>query len=260
MDELLAAAGLSELSGRELVTALVLVSARLLPIAWLAPYAAPPASPTVVRSATLAALVLATLPLALVHGVLTLSSIDLLLAVARELTLGVALLIATAVPLVAIEHVGRALDAWLSPAVGQQDPSGQLGRLAIAIGAALFVAVGGLRATIGELAHGFVALPIGEPLDLADAQSVTLGSLRLIAHAMRFAAVLAAPALVGLLAAELGIALALRASRLGRVTTEALGVRGGLVVAAALFGLAAALPELPAVTRWALDQARTVGG
>jgi type III secretion protein T len=259
VDELIALLGLPGVSPRELVTAVVLVSARLLPIAWLAPYAAPPASPSIVRAATLAALVLATLPLAVLNGSLSLGSADLVVAVARELTLGVALLIATAVPLVAIEHVGRGLDAWISPAVGQRDPSGQLGQLALAIGAAVFVAIGGLRATIGELAHGFVSLPIGQPLAVIDVQSLTLGSAGIIAHAMTFAVVLAAPALVALFAAELGLALALRASRLGRLTTEALGVRGGLVVAGALFGLAAALPELPAITRWALSQAAALG-
>jgi type III secretory pathway component EscT len=257
--ELLALLGVADLSLRELVTAIVLVTARMLPIAWLAPYAAPPASPSVVRTAVLLSLVLVTLPLAIAHGTLELSSIGMLLAIGRELTLGMALLVATAVPVVAIEHVGRALDAWVSPAMGQQDPSGQLGRLALAMGAALFVAIGGLRVTIGELAHGLVVLPIGQPLAVGDAQTVALGAGRILAHAMTFAAVLAAPALVALFAAELGIALALRASRLGRLTTEALGVRGGLVIAATLFGLAAALPELPALTRWAIEQARSIG-
>jgi type III secretion protein T len=255
VSELLALAALPDLSLRELVTALVLVSARLLPIAWLAPYAAPPASPAVLRSAVLAALVLAMLPLALVHATLSLDAGSIVLAIARELTLGVVLLVATAVPLVAIEHVGRALDAWITPATGQQDASGPLGRLTLVIGAAVFVAIGGLRATIGELARGFVSLPIGATLALEDARTMTLGSAEIALHAMTFAAVLAAPALVALLAAEIGIALALRAARLGRVTTDALGLRGGLVVAATLFGLAAALPELPAITRWALERA-----
>ncbi len=260
MRELVLLLGLPELSFAQLLTALALVAARLLPIAWLAPYAAPAASPFIVRGATLAALVLVTLPLAMLHGTLPLEAIDLLLALLRELTLGAALLIATAVPLVAIEHVGRALDAWISPAVGQDEASGKLGRLALAIASALFVAIGGLRATVGELARGFVTLPIGEPLAFENAQAMALGSARIIAHAMTFAAVLAAPALVALFAAELGIALSLRASRLGRLTTEALGLRGGLVVAATLFGLAAALPELGALTRWALEQASQVGG
>ena len=54
--------------------------------------------------------------------------------------------------------------------------------------------------------------------------------------------------------AELGIAIAVRAARWGRALDGALGLRGGLVLGAALLAIAAALPELPALTRWAVER------
>lgn len=250
MDEALAALGLDGSPG-SIVTCALLLAARLAPIAWLAPYVAPMGSPAIVRTATLAALVAALLGLASIHATIPTTNLGLVLAIARELTLGLALAVASSVPLVAMEHVGRALDAWRP---SRDEGEGTYARLFAALAAAAFVAIGGLRVVMRALGEGLATLPMGEALSAADAQSMTLASARVAATAITFAVSLAAPALVALFAAELGIALAARAARFGRVIDGALGLRGGLLLGAALLAVAAALPELPALTRWAAEQ------
>jgi type III secretory pathway component EscT len=250
MDEALAALGLAGSPGA-IVTCALLLAARVGPIAWLAPYVAPMGSPAIVRTATLAALVAALLGTAFVGAEIPATNVELALALARELTLGLSLAIASSVPVVALEHVGRSLDAWRP---SREDAEGLYTRLFAALAAAAFVAIGGLRVVMRALGDGLVSIPLGAPLAAADAQSIALASARLVATAVTFTVSLAAPALVALFAAELGIAIAVRAARWGRALEPALGVRGGLVLGAALLAIAAALPELPALTRWAMDQ------
>jgi type III secretory pathway component EscT len=171
------------------------------------------------------------------------------LAVARELVVGLSIAVVTSVPLVAFEHVGRALDAWRP---SREDAEGTYTRLFVVLGAGAFVAIGGLRVVMRALGEGLVALPLGHALVAADARTMALDTARVIATAMTFAVSLAAPALVALVAAELGIAIALRAARIGRAMDAVLGVRSGLVLGGALLAIAAALPELPALTDWAV--------
>lgn len=248
MEEALAALGLEGSPGA-IATCALLLAARLLPIAWLAPYVAPVGSPAIVRTATLAAWTLALLGIATVGATIPVTSVALVLALARELTIGLTLAIASSVPLVALEHVGRSLDAWRP---SQQEGEGTYTRLFVALAAAAFVAIGGLRVVMRALGDGLVALPLGHALDAAGAQAMALDSARVATTAITFAVSLAAPGLVALLAAELGIAIAVRAARFGRALDGALGLRGGLVLGAALLAIAAALPELPALTRWAV--------
>lgn len=254
MDALLDALDLG-LSTREATLLLLLVAARLGPLAWIAAWIAPPGSPTLVRTGTLGALVLALAPFAAPHAVLPPNGAALVLALVRELTVGLVLALVTSVPVVAMEHVGRALDAWRP---SREAGDGALTRLFQALAAAAFVSIGGLRVGVRALAEGLVTLPLGAPLTTDDAQELALGAVRILATAIGFAVSLAAPALVALVVAELGIALAVRAARLGRTLDSALGLRSALVLAAALLAVAAALPELPALTRWAVERASEI--
>lgn len=254
MDALLLALDLG-LSARDATVLLLLLAARLAPLAWLAAWIAPPGAPALVRTGTLGALVLALAPFGAAHAVLPAHGAALVLALLRELTLGLVLAVVTSVPVVAMEHVGRALDAW-RPSRGAAE--GTLTRLFQALAAAAFVAIGGLRVSVRALAEGLSTLPLGAPLATDDAQTLALGGVRILATAITFAVSLAAPALVALVIAELGIALAVRAARLGRALDSALGLRSALVLAAALLAVAAALPELPALTRWAIDQSAAI--
>ena len=253
MDEALAALGL-EGPPAAVVACALLLAARLAPVAWLAPYLAPAGSPGVVRVATLGAMVVALLGIASAGATVPQALAGLALALAREATVGVALAVITSVPVVALEHVGRSLDAWRP---SRQDVEGTYARLFAALAAAAFVAIGGVRVVMRALGEQLVAVPLGTSLEASGAQSMALGTARVIATAAAFAVSLAAPALVALVAAELGIAIAVRAARLGRALDLAVGLRGGLVLGAALLALAAALPELPALTRWALAQLAT---
>jgi len=250
MEEALAALGFSG-SSSAIVTCALLLTARLAPIAWLAPWIAPTGSPAIVRTATLAALVLALLGIASTNATIPDNSAALLLAAARELVIGLSIAVVTSVPLVALEHVGRSLDAWRPSA---QDVDGTYARLFTALAAAAFVAIGGLRVVMRALGEGLVSLPIGHALATSDAQEMALDTARVIVTAMTFTVSLAAPALVALFAAELGLAIAMRAARFGRAMDAMLGLRGGLVLGAALLAIAAALPELPGLTRWAVSQ------
>lgn len=229
----------------------LLVAARLVPIAWMAPFVAPVGAPAIVRSATLAGLTAALLPLALQHGTPPAGTLALALAVARELAIGLALLVAASVPVVAYEHAGRALDAWR----GSEPRDGAYGRLAAALGGAAFVAIGGLRLVVRALGEGLVDVPVGAALAAGDARAMALSAAAVGVQALGFAVVLAAPALVALVGAELGLALAARAARFGRALDAAMGLRGGLVLGGALLFVAAATPELATLTRWAIDQA-----
>jgi type III secretory pathway component EscT len=231
-----------------LACALLLV-ARLVPLAWLAPWMAPVGSPAIVRTATLFALVTAMLGLASSTATVPANAATFAIAIVRELVVGLAIAITTSIPLVALEHVGRALDAWRP---SREDAEGTFTRLYAALAAAAFVAIGGTRVAVRAIGDGLVSLPLGATLVSADARGMALDTARVLATAITFVASLAAPALVALFAAELGIALAVRGARLGRTLDAAISLRGGLVIGAALLGIAAALPELPALTRWAL--------
>lgn len=250
MEEALAALGVQGSPGG-IATVALLLAARLAPVAWLAPYVAPMGSPAIVRTATLAAMVGALLGIASSGASVPDTNAALVLALVRELLVGLCIAIVTSVPVVALEHVGRGLDAW-RPSRGEAD--GTYARLFAALAAAAFVAIGGLRVVWRALGEGLVSLPLGEAIDASDAQAMALATARVIATAVTFAVSLAAPALVALFAAELAIAIAVRAARWGRALDGALGLRAGLVLAAALLAIAAALPELPALTRWAIAQ------
>jgi type III secretory pathway component EscT len=239
----------------EVVLVACLVAARLAPIAWMSPVIAPVGAPGIVRSATLAGLTAALLPLALTHGAGPSGAASVVLALLRELTIGLALLAAASVPVVAYEHAGRALDAWR----GSEPRDGTYGRLAAALGGAAFVAIGGLRLVVRALGSGLLEVPVGGALAARDAQAMALSAAEVGLSAIGFAVVLAAPALVALVAAELGLALAARAARFGRALDGALGLRGGLVLGAALLFVAAATPELATLTRWAIDRAAEIG-
>ena len=159
----------------------LLVAARLAPIAWLAPYAAPLGSPTIVRSVMLGALVFALLPLASVHASIPPTGVGLVLAIAREVAIGTALLVATSVPLVAFEHVGRGLDAWRA-SEGRSD-AGPYARLYAALALAAFVAIGGLRAVTRELGNGFIVCPVGASAGF-DASARALEAAHMGVHAI----------------------------------------------------------------------------
>lgn len=254
VDQVVAELGVGALaSPRDVLVCALLLAARLAPVAWLAPWIAPGGSPAIVRSATLAALVVALLGIAAPGAHLPAGTAALVLALARELVIGLATAVATSVPVVAIEHVGRSLDAWRP---SRDDAEGTYGRLFVALAAAAFVGIGGVRVVMRALGEQLALVPLGAVLDASDAQGIALSTARVVATAIGFAVSLAAPGMVALVAAELGIAVALRAARLGRTLDGALGLRGGLVLGAALLGVAAALPELPAMTEWALRQVR----
>jgi type III secretory pathway component EscT len=229
-----------------LLPSALLLAARLLPIAWLAPYVAPIGSPAIVRTATLGALTAALLGVGASAATIP-SGLALWIAVVRELIVGLVIAIATSVPVLALEHVGRSLDAW-RPSRGDETYA----RLFAALAAAAFVAIGGLRVVTRALGEGLVAIPLGETAGVETMQDQAIAMARIVATAITFTASLAAPGLVALFAAELGIALAARAGRVARALDLAVGLRGGLVLGAALLAIAAALPELPALTRWAI--------
>ena len=252
MEDLLAALGIA-LGPHEAVVCAFLLAARLAPIAWLAPWIAPTASPAIVRTTTLAALVLALLGIASSRATIPQNDAALVLAIARELVIGLCVAIVTSVPIAVFEHVGRSLDAWRP---SRQDAEGTYTRLFGALAAAAFVAIGGLRVAMRALGDGLASLPLGHAITSDATREMALDTARVLATAVSFTVSLAAPALVALFAAELGIAIAMRAARFGRAMDGALGLRAGLVLGASLLAIAAALPELPALTRWAASQLR----
>ena len=252
VDEALAALGIS-LGAHDALVCALLLAARLGPIAWLAPWIAPTASPAIVRTTTLAALVLALLGIASSRATIPENDPALVLAIARELIIGLCVAIVTSVPIAVFEHVGRSLDAWRP---SRQDAEGTYTRLFGALAAAAFVAIGGLRVVMRALGDALVSLPLGHAVTSDATRTMALDTARVLATAVSFTVSLAAPALVALFAAELGIAIAMRAAHFRRTMDKTLGLRAGLVLDASLLAIAASLPELPALTRWAVSQLR----
>ncbi len=214
------------------LTSVALHALRLLPVAILCPFFGGPLVPALVRLAIAAGLGGAAY-LSCGATPVALRGVDLVFAAGRELFLGCAIGVIASIPLDAARGGGRLADtlrgATLSevhvPLIRQRETA--LGDLLAQWTVALAVWGGGDRLVVRAVFGTFEALPVGRPLETAPVLSAALrGSSELVSCAL----LLAAPAAAGVLAADVALALASRA-------TPALGVASATQPARAALGL-----------------------
>lgn len=223
----------------------LLVSARALPLAWLAPWLGWRGNAASVRVMVALVVALALTPLALAQAPRVPGGwLPLLLMGLREALVGTAFAIAASVPLWALGWAGDLLDRWRgSPSDGSARGEGLLGTLHVSAGVVFFVSVGGHRLAIAAFGGSLVDAPVGTGAALA-LSSFALGTARLVTAALELALALAAPAAVAFLLLEGALALAGRVAPTLRPWVLGMPLRAALGVAIASLGLSAALPRM----------------
>lgn len=228
----------------------LLVLARTLPLAWVAPWLGWKGTAASVRAAVAVALAVSLTPLAMAHAPPLASGwLPLALVLVREALVGAAFALAASMPLYALGWAGELVDRWRgSPAEavvsGPLEGASPLGALHVAAGVVLFVLVGGHRVALAAFAGTFAAAPVGAGASAADLASFALGAGRLVTASLELAVAFAAPAAIAFVLLELALGVAGRAGPGLRLWFAGMPLRAGLGVGVALLGLAALLPRL----------------
>ncbi len=238
----------------------VLVAARVLPLLLFAPFFAMRAAPTLLRTAVALALTVALEPIAAaaappLPGVLGLAALTV-----REALIGTVFAVTASLPLHALDWLGRLVDSWRGAGQGEVsmpsgDRSSPLGALMLLLGVAIFVSMGGHRLALASFADGLGSSPVGAAATTATVQSVALGSLRLVADALAFAAALAAPAAVAIVVVEVALGLVARATPQIPVFFAGMPLRAAVGLGAVLLALSLVVERLPGAFRVAIGAA-----
>lgn len=253
MTDLLDGLGGADLATRALVCALLL-GARIAPPVLLAPWLGLRHTPMTMRIAVILALVLALCPIALSHAsTLPEHLIDLGIAATRELSMGLIFGVVIAIPFFALDHAGRIIDGLResSPADSAvfDESSSPLANLYLLFGATLFLLLGGHRMVIAALADGLKTLPLGSPVDAASAQSLALGSARIIVHALELGISFAAPAITTLLLLTATLGIIERTAPTLPTFFLGMPLRAALGIATVLLSLSMLVPHLTEIMR-----------
>ncbi|MBX7191993.1 MAG: flagellar biosynthetic protein FliR [Sandaracinaceae bacterium] len=227
-----------------------LVAIRLAPLTLVAPAFAARGVPPLVRTTILLALVFGLLPTALaVSPEIPTDALALVTLGLRELALGAMFALAVSVPLYAVDHAGRVVDqlrgggqAEISTPSGERTSllGGALGIFAVA----LFAASGGHRVATLALAEGLRASPPGLASSATEWSSLALESASLLVLVLPLGLSIAAPAIVALVAADVGLAVVARSAPQLPVYFAGMPLRAWLGIAAVLLALAWIVPEL----------------
>lgn len=228
----------------------MLVLARTVPLAWLAPWLGWKGTASAARASVAFALAAALTPLALASApALPASWLALAFLAVREVLIGAAFAIAASVPLYALGWTGQLVDRWRgSPpdatAVGPAGRSSPLGALHLGAAVVLFVTLGGHRLALGAFAGGFADAPIGAGGDASSIVAFALGAGRIVTQSLELALAFAAPAVVSFLVLEMVLGLWGRVAPGIALYVEGMPLRAALGVGVALLGLSALLPRL----------------
>lgn len=226
--------------GRRLAVG-ALVAARIAPLALVAPVLGLRSAPATIRAGVVVAFTVALTPLAL-GGAEVPAGALFWGAMLREALIGALFGLVASIPFFALESGGRLVDLYrganlaevIAPPTGER--TSPTGDLAILGGLACFAAVGGLRLTVGAFASSLVDVPVGaSSLD----RSSMLEAAHALTHAMRFATVVAAPAAVAILVADVAIGLLARSVPRISVFFVAMPIRAmlGLLLAFGAIGI-----------------------
>lgn len=244
-----------------LTSVTLLVLARTVPLAFLAPWLGWKGMVAIARIAIAVALSAAFLPLALVHAPsLPTSWLALLILGAREALLGASFAIAASVPLYALGWTGQLIDRWRgSPvdatSIGPAGRSSPLGALYLGAGVVLFVILGGHRLAIAAFADTLIALPLGEGASASSLADFALGAGQIVTHTLTMTLAFLLPAALSFVVLELVLGLWARVAPGLRLWVEAMPLRAGLGIAVALLTLVALLPRLGPVYERSIDTA-----
>jgi flagellar biosynthetic protein FliR len=242
-----------------------LVAARVLPLVLFAPFFAMRAAPALLRTAVALALTVALEPLAASVAPPLPGALGLAPLVLREALVGTVFAVAAALPLHALGWFGGLVDTWRGAGQGEVAlPDGErtspLGALALLLGVAIFVSLGGHRLALASFAEGLVRAPVGAAVGEAGLRAVALGAARLVADALAFAAALAAPAALAIVLVELALGLIARAAPQIPMYFAGMPLRAGVGLGAVLLSLSLAVERLPAAFRAAVGAASSLVG
>ncbi|MEZ4335385.1 MAG: flagellar biosynthetic protein FliR [Sandaracinaceae bacterium] len=239
-------------------TVLILVLARTLPLAFLAPWLGWRGTAAYVRVAVALVLAMAMTPLAQAGLAAPPSGAVVLgLAIVREVLVGAAFAIAVSAPLYALSWTGALIDRWRGSPPDATAPShaSPLGRLHLAAAVVVFVTLGGHRLALAAFAEGFTALPAGVPVAAADLTTFGLGAMRIVADALVLSVAFLAPAAIAFVVVELALGLAGRVAPAVVTWMDAMPLRAALGVVVALVSLSALLPRLGPVIAGSIEAA-----
>jgi type III secretory pathway component EscT len=220
------------------LAALLLHALRLMPVAVLSPFLGGPLVPGPVRVLLAAGLGCAGWQLT---GARPVAAEGLALAVlaARELAIGAGLAVVLAAPLEAARAAGRLADTVRGATLTElhvaplRQRETALGDLLVQQLIVLAAVGGGLQLVLRGLLLGFASLPVGAPFPAAPLSAL---ALRASAETLAVAVAVAAPAMAGVLAAELAVAAMVRVApglQLLEVTQPARASLGLLAMAMA---------------------------
>jgi type III secretory pathway component EscT len=241
----------------------VLVAARVMPLAILAPWLGLRGAPAMIRTIVALALAIALIPIALPAAAAVPPAPFTIAALAvREALVGAVFAVATALPLHALDWAGRLVDTWRGASMAEviAPPTGErtspVGDLQLMMGVAIFLVIGGHRLALAAFADGLIAVPVGAvQADTASLREVAFGSLRLFAAAVAFGLALAAPAGAAIVLGEVALGLVARASPQVPVFFAGMPLRAAIGLAAVLLAMSVIAGELPAAFRDAIDLA-----
>lgn len=185
----------------------LLLLARLLPVAWLVPWALVRSAPASLPLALTVVLAICIWPGAAAHAQqLSLDLPALFPLLLRELLIGAVHAFALALPLRALEWGGWLQGRFSGLAGAEQS----LASLQLWLGLAAFFALGGHRLATAALAQSVISHPLGRIDPLPDLAAIALGSARMIGDAFATALQLALPLAAALGLSELALGLCAR--------------------------------------------------
>jgi type III secretion protein T len=232
----------------------LLVALRLAPLTILVPWIALRQAPALLRAVLLLALTVAMMPSAEASTPALPPDVpSFAIAAMRELVLGAALAIASAVPLLAFEQSGRLVDVLRGAQGEATDPAGgrssTLGVFSMLLGTTTFLVLGGHRLVLSALADGFVSAPPGAAT-IDGAMLTEVG--RLLVLSLELAVAFAAPAAVALFASDVALGLVSRSATQIPMYFAAMPLRSAVGIAAVLLSLSMAMPMLADTFRQAI--------
>lgn len=230
-----------------------LAVARIAPVLWMVPFLGGKTLPPQARIALAVVLALLVFP-ALANGIgqVPSSPVALVALLLKEVLIGTAMGLVTALPFAALDMSGRLVDTVrganlaevLDPHSGQR--TSPLGELHLLLGIAVFLAIGGHHVFLRTLADSFTALPV---VEFPEAHPATIGAFaesvaQLGAAALATAMGLAGPAIVAILATEVALGILNRAAPQIAVYFVGMPLRAAAGLAAATLTVALLLPAL----------------
>lgn len=224
------------------LAAFALLCARVLPIAWFAPWVGVRRMPVLLALSLTFVLALCLLPVASPAGPLPLAALPLAALALREAALGLVYALALALPVRAFEWAGQLMGRFAGAGSGAESA---YARLQLWLALAAFFAIGGHRVAISALADSVVARPLGAFTLSPNLQAVVLGSVRLLADAYTFALLLALPLAAAIALAEVALALASRAAWASALSLAAAPGRAALALVVVWMSVLVGLSALP---------------